>query len=435
VSNVDYGLLQRYRTGHGDRHAGTGTALSIVANRISNRLDLPGPSMGVDTACSSSLVAVDTACRHLADGSCDMALAGGVNILLDPRMFVTFSRAHMLSPTGRIRAFDAGADGFVRGEGVGVVVLRRLDSALAAGDRIYAVIDATAVNQDGRTGSITEPSLDAQIAMMRCIAERAGITPDAVDYIEAHGTGTLVGDPIEANAIGAVFGRRQYAIPLPIGSVKTNIGHLEPAAGIAGLIKTALVLHHRHIPASLGYDHPNPAINFEALGIAVANRPLDLRADDPPLRALVNSFGFGGTNACALLSSNHGQIPPRHACISIESATTVGADPIPCAVPLSAPTPRHLQQLAASLAAAIESGLFAGRSVSEIAGAIAAQRENAEHRAVIIASTPNELRERLLSLAEGRDWPAADRHAPPEIITGRAKTARTLALTMTGQGG
>ena len=435
VSNVDYGLLQRYRTGHGDRHAGTGTALSIVANRISNRLDLPGPSMGVDTACSSSLVAVDTACRHLADGSCDMALAGGVNILLDPRMFITFSRAHMLSPTGRIRAFDAGADGFVRGEGVGVVVLRRLDSALAAGDRIYAVIDATAVNQDGRTGSITEPSLDAQIAMMRCIAERAGITPDAVDYIEAHGTGTLVGDPIEANAIGAVFGRRQYAIPLPIGSVKTNIGHLEPAAGIAGLIKTALVLHHRYIPASLGYDHPNPAINFEALGIAVANRPLDLRADDPPLRALVNSFGFGGTNACALLSSNHGQIPPRHACISIESATTVGADPIPCAVPLSAPTPRHLQQLAASLAAAIESGLFAGRSVSEIAGAIAAQRENAEHRAVIIASTPNELRERLLSLAEGRDWPAADRHAPPEIITGRAKTARTLVFTMTGQGG
>ncbi len=435
VSNVDYGLLQRYRTSHGERHAGTGTALSIVANRISNRLDLPGPSMGIDTACSSSLVAVDTACRHLADGSCDMALAGGVNILLDPRMFVTFSRAHMLSPTGRIRAFDAAADGFVRGEGVGVVVLRRLDSALAAGDRIYAVIDATAVNQDGRTGSITEPSLDAQIAMMRCVAERAGITPNAIDYIEAHGTGTLVGDPIEANAIGSVFGKPHGAIPLRIGSVKTNIGHLEPAAGIAGLIKTALVLYHRHIPANLGYDDPNPGIDFDGLGIAVANRPLDLHADASPLRALVNSFGFGGTNACALLSSSQGPTPPRNGCVSVNSATTAGASPVPCAVPLSAPTLRHLQQLAASLAAAIEGGLFAGRNVSEIASAIAAQRDNAEHRAVIIAATSDELRERLLCLAEGRDWPATDRHAPPEIITGRAKTPRTLVFTMTGQGG
>ena len=166
VSNIDYGLLQRYRTGQGERFAGTGTALSIVANRVSNRLDLPGPSMGVDTACSSSMVAVDTACRHLAEGSCDIALAGGVNILLDPRMFITFSRAHMLSPTGRIRAFDADADGFVRGEGVGVVVLRRLEAALEAGDRIYAVIDATGVNQDGRTGAITEPNLKSQMALM-----------------------------------------------------------------------------------------------------------------------------------------------------------------------------------------------------------------------------------------------------------------------------
>ncbi len=433
VSNVDYGFLQRYRSGQSDSHAGTGTALSIIANRISNRLDLPGPSMGIDTACSSSLVAVDAACRHLADGSCNIALAGGVNILLDPRMFITFSRARMLSPTGRIRAFDAAADGFVRGEGVGVVLLRRLDEAIAAGDRIYAVIDATAVNQDGRTGTITEPSRDAQAAMMQSAAEQAGISD--IDYVEAHGTGTLVGDPIEASAIGTVFGKPQSEMPLLIGSVKTNIGHLEPAAGIAGLIKTALVVHHRHVPASRNFKDPNPAIDFEALGIAVVNRPQDLRDDALPLRALVNSFGFGGTNACVLLSSVQGQTSTSRDCVPIASATERPSEPHPVAVPLSAPTGPHLQHLAARFAAAIECGSLARCSVSEIAGAIAAQRDHDKHRAVIIATTSEQLHQRLLCLAEGREWPAEDRHAPPEIITGKAETGRKLVFTLTGQGG
>ncbi len=431
VSNTDYGLLQRYRSGIGDIQAGTGTALSIVANRVSNRLDLTGPSMGVDTACSSSLVAVDTACRHLADASCDMALAGGVNILLDPRMFITFSRAHMLSPTGRIRAFDAAADGFVRGEGVGVVVLRRLDDALVAGDRIYAVIDATAVNQDGRTSTITEPSLDAQIAMMRSAADRAGIEPRDIAYVEAHGTGTPVGDPIEANAIGAVFGRRQRAAPLPIGSSKTNLGHLEPAAGIAGLIKTALVVHHRHVPPSLGFERPNPRIDFEAMGITVANRPLDLGSSNRPVRALVNSFGFGGTNACVLVSAADVERPAR----VVASGVVAAPDDRPLPVPLSATSPQHLQEFAATLAAAIEGGTLAGCSVREIAAALAAQRDHAEHRAVIVAATPDELRARLLCLAEGRAWPSEDRHAPPQIMAGRAKPGRKIAFTMTGQGG
>ncbi|MBU1210553.1 MAG: type I polyketide synthase [Alphaproteobacteria bacterium] len=435
VSNIDYGLLQRYRTGHGDRYAGTGTALSIVANRVSNRLDLRGPSMGVDTACSSSLVAVDTACRHLAGGSCDIALAGGVNVLFDPRMFITFSRAHMLSPTGRIRAFDAAADGFVRGEGVGVVVLRRYEDALAAGDRIYAAIDASAVNQDGRTGAITEPSLESQMAMMRSLSARAGIDPACLDYVEAHGTGTFVGDPIEANAIGTVFGSCERDRPLPIGSVKTNIGHLEPAAGIAGLIKTALALFHRRIPASLGYETPNPAIDFDALGIAVADKPVDLNAGAEPLRALVNSFGFGGTNAGVLLSSAEAPGRPGRGCVPVGGTVPAAMVSTPTAVPLSAPTPQHLQRFAACLAQAIDSGSLAGLSVGEVGAAIAAQHDHAEHRAVIIAATPAELREKLVCLAEGRAWPAADRHAPPEIITGRARTSRKLVFTMTGQGG
>ena len=436
VSNVDYGLLQRHRSGVGDIQAGTGTALSIVANRVSNRLDLTGPSMGVDTACSSALVALDTACRHLSDGSCDMALAGGVNVLLDPRMFVTFCRAHMLSPTGRIRAFDASADGFVRGEGAGVVLLRRLEDAVAAGDRVYAVIDGTAVNQDGRTGTITEPSADAQVVMLRAAVERAGIDPAEIAYAEAHGTGTVVGDPIEANAIGAVLGGAARRNPLLIGSAKTNIGHLEPAAGIAGLIKTALVLHRREVPPSLGFERPNPAIAFDELRLAVVRdlTPLPDRSREP--RALVNSFGFGGTNACAILRGPgaHAGWPKTFRCVARE-AMPGGDAAAPVPIPLAAPTQAHLSAFAAALVREIDDGALARHPLREIGAALAGLRDNGEHRAVLIASTVNELRDRLACLAEDREWPQTDRHAPPQIIRGRARATPRLAFTMTGQGG
>ena len=433
VSNVDYAFLQRYRAGNSEIQAGTGTALSIVANRVSNRLDLSGPSLGVDTACSSALVAVDMACRHLDAGSCDMALAAGVNILLDPRMFVTFSRAHMLSPTGRIRAFDRDADGFVRGEGVGVVLLRRLDDALAAGDRIYAVIEATGINQDGRTGTITEPSPAAQRALLERVVARAGIAGEDIDYVEAHGTGTPVGDPIEANAIGSMLGGHHRRAPLLIGSAKTNIGHLEPAAGIAGLIKAALVLERGEVPPSLGFDAPNPAVDFAALNICVPRETGNLPDVARAHHALVNSFGFGGTNACAVLSGvlvgwvNSG-------CAQRNSGATRQFTSVP--VPISAPTPRHLQLYAAALADALaDGGRLAGCAVTEIAAAIAVQRDHHEHRAVIVARTPVELAERLRCLAEGRDWPRIERHSPPEIILGTARTGRKLCFTMTGQGG
>jgi acyl transferase domain-containing protein/NADPH:quinone reductase-like Zn-dependent oxidoreductase len=439
VSNVDYGLLQRYRPGHGEQQAGTGTALSIVANRVSNRLDLSGPSMGIDTACSSALVAVDTACRHLADGSCDLALAGGVSILLDPRMFITFSRAHMLSPTGRLRAFDAAADGFVRGEGVGIVLLRRLDEAAAAGDRIYAVIEATAVNQDGRTGTITEPSCEAQIAMLRAAMARACASPGDLAYVEAHGTGTPVGDPIEARAIGTVLGGAGGRTrPLPIGSVKTNIGHLEPAAGIAGLIKAALVLSRGEIPPSLGFERSSTAVDLDSLGLVVAQTAMPLDGT----HAVVNSFGFGGTNSCAVLSAAPRRAsPPRGPVVVVRD--TVGHEAnhaapriFPLSIfPLSGPTPRHLEASAARLLRALDDGAFRDVPLPKLAAALAVQRDHAEHRAVVIARTPGELRDRLACLAEGRDWPAADRHAPPQIVRGRARTSPRLVLTMTGQGG
>jgi acyl transferase domain-containing protein len=295
VSNTDYGLLQRFEPGVADIQAGTDTALSIVANRVSNLLDLGGPSMGIDTACSSSLVALDIACRNLREGTVDAALAGGVNILLDPRMFMTFCRAHMLSPAGRIAAFDAAADGFVRGEGAGLVLLKRLDDALADGDRIYAVIKATAVNQDGSTDSITAPNPAAQKAMMRAVLHDAGIDAADISYVEAHGTGTPLGDPIEAGAIGAVFGQAPRQMPLLVGSVKCNIGHLEPAAGIAGLIKTALILSRGEVLPSINFATPNPRIAFDTLNIQVAAGGSPLAED---AHAVVNSFGFGGTNAC-----------------------------------------------------------------------------------------------------------------------------------------
>ena len=269
-----------------------------------------------------------------------MALVGGVNILLDPRMFMTFCRAHMLSRAGRIAAFDAGADGFVRGEGAGVVLLKRLDDALRDGDRIYAVIKSTAINQDGGTDSITAPNPAAQKAMLQEAAAKAGIGADDVAYVEAHGTGTPLGDPIEASAIGEVFGQARTGGPVRIGSVKCNIGHLEPAAGIAGLIKTALVLNRGQIPPSINFSTPNERIPFDALNIEVVGRAVALDPD-APAHALVNSFGFGGTNACALLA-RHAPDVPRRAVVARLVSDAAARAPELTPIPLSAPTPAHL---------------------------------------------------------------------------------------------
>ena len=438
ASNADYGLLQRFEFGVGDIHAGTGTALSIVANRISNVLDLKGPSLGVDTACSSSLVALDAACRALRDGTVHVGLVGGVNVLLDPRMFLTFCRAHMLSRVGRIAAFDAGADGFVRGEGAGIVVLKRLDDALRDGDRIYATIEATAVNQDGRTDSITAPNPAAQKAMIRAALATAGIAPAEVAYVEAHGTGTPLGDPIEAEAIGDILGCEGERPPVLVGTVKGNIGHLEPAAGIAGLIKAALVLAHAEIPASRNFEVPNPRIPFNALNIEVVRESVSL----DPSRAqhvLVNSFGFGGTNACAVLARH--APPPRAGrpyAIRTHVVAPNAARFVP--IPISAPTKAHLAAWARTLAAAVgESGELAGTPLELLAGALVRQRTHFDHRAVILARDHEDLFAKLVTLSEGRDWPKRDEPDLPAIVTadiaGKGRRQGKLVFTCTGQGG
>ncbi len=283
-------------------HRVTGSSGSIAANRISHFFDFRGPSLAIDTACSSSLVAVHLACKSLWDGESGLAMAGGVNLILEPEVFASFAQTGFLSPGGRCKTFDAGADGYVRGEGAGIVVLKPMSRALADGDPIYAVIRGGAVNQDGRTNGLTAPSRQAQEAVLRAAYRHAGIAPGQVDYVEAHGTGTPLGDPIELTALGAVLGEgRDAGRRCTLGSVKTNIGHLEAAAGVAGLIKAALSLHHRAIPASLNFSRPNPHVDLDALPLRIP-RGLEPWPDtEGPATAGVSSFGFGGTNAHVVL--------------------------------------------------------------------------------------------------------------------------------------
>ncbi|MEV0303105.1 SDR family NAD(P)-dependent oxidoreductase [Streptomyces prasinus] len=289
-------------------HSATGWDNSVIAARIAYVLGLHGPALAVATACSSSLTATHLAVRSLRSGESDLALAGGVNVMLHPHTTVAMSKFGGLNPEGRCRAFDAGADGYVRAEGCGIVVLRRLSDALAAGDRVYAVIRGTAVNNDGASNGLTAPNPRAQAAVLREAWQDARIAPSEVSYVEAHGTGTPLGDPIEAAALGEVFGPGREE-PLRLGSAKTNFGHLEPAAGVTGLIKTALALHHGELPASLHFDTPNPRIDFEAAGLRVVDRA-EPWPGEGTRRAGVSSFGFGGTNAHVALEEAPGRRGP-----------------------------------------------------------------------------------------------------------------------------
>ncbi len=302
ISNNDYGRIQLNDPYRIDAYAGTGNALSIAANRLSYLFDFRGPSIAVDTACSSSLVAVHLACRSLWDGESTVALAGGVNLILAPMVTINFSKAGVMAPDGRCKAFDSRANGYVRSEGAGLVVLKPLSKALAEGDSVYAVIRGSAVNQDGRSNGLMAPNPLAQEAVLREAYRRAGVSPGRVQYVEAHGTGTFLGDPIEAKALGTVLALdRPPGRPCVLGSVKTNIGHLEAAAGIAGLIKVALSLKHREIPPSLHFNQPNPHIPFEAIPLRVQTKRGPWPEESGPALAGVSSFGFGGTNAHVVL--------------------------------------------------------------------------------------------------------------------------------------
>ncbi|MFF4214143.1 type I polyketide synthase [Streptomyces sp. NPDC001796] len=391
---LDYQLLQNYGV-HSryelQSHSATGMMMTMLANRLSYSFDFRGPSLAVDTACSGSLVAVHLAAQSLWNRECSLALAGGVNVMIAPNMTIAESKGGFLSPDGRCKAFDASADGYARGEGAGVVVLKPLARALADRDPVYALIRGTAVSQDGHSNGITVPNADAQEAAMRAACRQAGIAPHEVQYVEAHGTGTPVGDPIEAGAIGRVFSEgRPAGERVVIGSVKTNIGHLEAAAGVAGLIKTALSLKHRRIPGQLHLDTPNPAIAFDELRLHVQTRLEDWPEAPGPRLAGVNSFGFGGTNAHVVLQEPPGEQP----------AEPRAGGRRRCLVPLSARAPEALSAMAASLSDVLAD---TAHDLRDIGYTRALRRSHHDHRLAVVAATAAEAAEKLGAFSAGSE--------------------------------
>ncbi|WP_190139757.1 beta-ketoacyl synthase N-terminal-like domain-containing protein, partial [Streptomyces longispororuber] len=303
ISSHDYSELQMGRLDTVDVYGATGNAHAIAANRLSYALDLRGPSLALDTACSSSLTAVHLACDSLRRGECAQALAGGVNLMLTPGLSVAFADGGMLSADGRCRTFDDAAGGYVRGEGAGLVLLKPLSAALADGDRVHAVIRGTATGHGGRSNGLTAPRGAAQRAVIEQALRRAELSSKEVDYVEAHGTGTPLGDPVEWEGLAAVYGMgRPDGARCLVGSVKTNIGHLEAAAGVAGLIKAALVVRDRVVPPTLHLTTPNRRLDWQGAGLRVPTRPTPLAAEGP-VRAAVSSFGFGGATAHVVLES------------------------------------------------------------------------------------------------------------------------------------
>jgi acyl transferase domain-containing protein/acyl carrier protein len=368
----------------------TGNALSVAANRLSYQFDLRGPSLAVDTACSSSLVAVHLAVRDLRSGSCDLAIVAGVNLLIEPDASIALARAGMLAPDGRCKAFDVAANGYVRAEGCVVVVLKPLQHALADRDRIYAVILGSQVTSDGRTNGLTAPNPAAQEAVLRAAYADAQADPRAVQYVECHGTGTLLGDPIEARALGAVVGDgRPPGQRCLIGSVKSNLGHLESAAGLAGLVKAALSLHHGRVPGTLHFSTANPYIDFAGLGLRVADTACDWPGPADGRLAGVSSFGFGGTNAHVVLAS--GPAPA-----SAQSPAGQGDDPRPVVLPVSARHPESLAAAAHALADRLEELAKTGEvDLPRVAAATSVRRAHHQFRRAVVGATADDLAAQL----------------------------------------
>jgi acyl transferase domain-containing protein len=418
ITTSDYGRLAVANDSTDlDVYTATGGALNVAAGRLSYVLGLNGPAMAVDTACSSSLVAVHLACRSLRDRECDLALAGGVNMLLTPEPFICFAKWGMMASDGRCKAFDERADGFVRGEGCGVIALKRLSDAMAADDRVLAVIRGTAVNQDGARSGLTVPNGLGQQAVVRAALKAARLQPHDVDYIEAHGTGTTLGDPIELEALAAVLGKDRSADrPLRVGSVKTNLGHLESASGIAGLIKVVLAMGHEEIPRQLHFRKLNPRISLGKMPIEIPVTAIDWPRSERPRIAGVSSFGFSGTNAHVILQdappakdgAKLPQLPERSVQLMVLSAGSDAA----------------LREL--SLAYTEQLAKEPTGSLADICHTAAIGRSALSHRLAFAAPNMAAARERLGTFAQG--------NLHSEIISGRIRSDSRVAFLFTGQG-
>ncbi|HEY0601737.1 MAG TPA: aminotransferase class III-fold pyridoxal phosphate-dependent enzyme [Herpetosiphonaceae bacterium] len=418
MTNFDHSISLLRQAGREqiDVYFGTGSAMSVAAGRISYMLGLTGPSMVVDTACSSSLVAVHLACQSLRNRECDTALAGGVNMLSAPEVSINLSQAGMLAPDGRCKTFDASADGYTRGEGCGMIVLKRLSDALADDDPILALIRGSAINQDGPSGGLTVPNGPSQEKVIRQALARSGSDPADIQYIEAHGTGTSLGDPIEIGALANVFGGDRPADrPLIVGSVKTNIGHLESAAGIAGLIKVVLALHQEIIPPHLHFNTPNPHIPWQRLPLTVPTTAQPWERTDRPRMAGVSSFGFSGTNAHVIIEE-----PPiverpaaeveRPAQLLTLSATSEAAMAA-LAARYREHLSRHPEQPTGDLCFTAHTG-----------------RSHFEHRLSVVGASSDALRESLDAFLAGKTLPG--------VISGQARrnAQPKIAFLFTGQG-
>ncbi|MDT5046338.1 MAG: hypothetical protein QOG75_2191, partial [Mycobacterium sp.] len=409
-------------------HFITGNALNAISGRVAFALGLEGPAVAVDTACSSSLVAVHQACQALHSGDCDLALAGGVNVLLSPITTIAASRARMLSANGRCSTFDAAADGYVRSEGCGILVLKRLSDAMRDGDRVCAVVPSSAVNQDGASSGLTVPNGGAQQRLIATALARAGLAGGDVDYLEAHGTGTPLGDPIEVQAAGAVYGAgRDADRPLLMGSVKTNIGHLESASGAAGLIKVVLSLQHGVLPQSLHFEKPSPHIPWDSLPVRVVDKAIPWHANGRPRRAGVSSFGFTGTNAHVLIE----EAPLQPATADEHSGGDVGVAPASDGpdesvnvLALSARSPEALVALAKRYGSWLSTNPEV--DIADVCLGAGAGRSHFEHRAALVVDSVQGAREGLAELAENR--------LRPGVVRGECTDRPTTAWLFAGQG-
>lgn len=459
ISNSDYNRMLFAANDGADMYAGTGNALSITANRISYALDLTGPSLAVDTACSSSLVAVHLACRSLRDGECTFALAGGVNLILSSEWNSVFNAARMMAPDGRCKTFDDSADGYVRGEGVGVVVLKRLVDAERDGDRIHAVILGSATNQDGRSNGLTAPSGSAQRAVIRRALDAAGVAGSDVGYIESHGTGTSLGDPIELHALRDELGPgRDAASPCIVGALKTNIGHLESAAGIAGLIKAALAVQRGEVPRNLHMANLNSRVDLKDAPFVFPREQTSWGHGEARRIAGVSSFGFGGTNAHVVLGEHGsadgaGRLPSEALAQeggerAMEKQTTpelVGTSGARHTVPVregSMEGDDFARVLAISAKSEAALRVLAGRYGERLAGnpeewleicrAAAVGRAHLEHRLAIVAASGDEARVELDAFAKGES--EFETVGKASAFQGRSRGSGGVAFLYTGQG-
>jgi acyl transferase domain-containing protein/acyl carrier protein len=383
-----------------DAYSGTGISASVAAGRISYLLGLRGPCITLDTACSSSLVATHLACESLLRGECELSLVGGVSLILLPEGTVYFCRIKALAPDGKCKAFDAAANGYVRGDGCAVLVLKRLRDALRDNDRIQAVVRGTAINQDGRSNGLTAPNGPAQEDVIRKALARASVRPSEVDYVEAHGTGTALGDPIEIRALGAALADgRSRDHRLLVGSVKTNVGHTEGAAGVTGILKTVLALNHEELPPSLNFQIPSPLIPWDRLPVRVVTERQPWKRNGHPRTAGVSSFGFSGTNAHVVLSELPPELAPREPEAPAEPTSAV-------VLPISARSSRALGNLVDAyremLARTDEERSEPLRDIIYTAGC---RRSHYKHRAAVVGQTRAELLAGLLAFSHGAAHP------------------------------